>query len=532
MTKNSMKKFVSALLSTIFVCTLGTSILRLEVSGQTRQKPTQTEKFQKSKNPISSRYIIVFNDENKVVANTFGQESVASMARSLTQNYGGNVDRVYSHALKGFSVKMTEKQALSLSQNARVKYVVEDGLTYLSATQYNAPWGLDRIDQRNRPLNSIYNYSATGDGVTAYVIDSGVLPWHVEFGGRASIGADFIGDGRNGVDCNGHGTHVSGTIAGNTYGVAKQASIVAVRVFGCSSSTANSTIIAAVDWVQANRVLPAVANMSLGGGTNQAIDDAVRNLIASGVTVVVAAGNGGSDGIGDDANGGSPGRVREAITVGATDINDNRAVFSNYGSALDVFAPGVNITSAWYTSDTATANLSGTSMATPHVAGVVAKYLSDSPSSSPAQIESVLTSNSTAGVVNNPGFGSPNILLASEIANACGTLLAGQSLSQEQSVSSCNGAIRFILQSDGNVVLYNNSGQALWASDTWGRYDATSLRMQSDGNLVLYTDDGTPIWSSGTWNNPGAYLAIQDDSNVVIYTAGGQPIWSTNTWGQ
>lgn len=273
-------------------------------------------------------------------------------------------------------------------------------------TQSSATWGLDRIDQRNLPLNGIYRYFRAGNSVNAYVIDSGIRPTHQQFGGRAFIRADFVGDGQNGNDCNGHGTHVAGTLGGSTYGVAKNVTINAVRVLGCSNSGATSGVIAGVDWVTNNKILPAVANMSLGGPVNTSLDNAVRNSIAAGITYVIAAGNNNVS-----ASNQSPARVTEAITVAATDNADNRASFSNYGSLIDVFAPGVNITSAWFGSDTATFTISGTSMASPHVAGAVAQYLVVASSASPATVQQKIKNYATVGLVVNPGSGSPNRLL-------------------------------------------------------------------------------------------------------------------------
>ena len=283
--------------------------------------------------------------------------------------------------------------------------VERDQVFTISTTQSPATWGLDRIDQRARPLSNSYTYTRTGAGVRAYIIDTGIRFSHGEFGGRATSGFDAV-DGGAADDCNGHGTHVSGTVGGATYGVAKGVSLVGVRVLDCAGSGTTSGVIAGVDWVTANHVKPAVANMSLGGGASAALDQAVANSIAAGVTYAIAAGNSNAR-----ACNYSPARVATAITVGATTSTDARASYSNWGSCLDLFAPGSSITSSWYTSNTATNTISGTSMATPHVAGVAALYLQGNPGATPATVRNALVANATSGVVGNARTGSPNLLL-------------------------------------------------------------------------------------------------------------------------
>jgi subtilisin family serine protease len=294
-----------------------------------------------------------------------------------------------------------------------VAYVEADQTVGLVATQSPATWGLDRIDQRNLPLSNSYTYNFDGTGVTAYIIDTGIRFAHNEFGGQATSGFDAI-DGGAADDCNGHGTHVAGTVGGTTYGVAKNVNLVGVRVLNCQGSGTNSQVIAGIDWVTGNHAAnaPAVANMSLGGGASTALDNAVRNSIADGVTYAIAAGNSNAN-----ACNSSPARVAEAITVGATTNTDARASFSNFGSCLDIFAPGQNITSAWYTSNTATNTISGTSMATPHVAGVAALAL-DETNGTPQQIRDRIVNSATPNVVGNPGTGSPNRLLYSLLGAA------------------------------------------------------------------------------------------------------------------
>jgi subtilisin family serine protease len=322
----------------------------------------------------------------------------------LTKSYGGAVKRSFGKALNGYEATLTEAQAKRLAANSKVAYVEQNQEITLAATQTNATWGIDRIDQRARPLSTTYTYPVTASNVTAYIIDTGILYSHSQFGGRATPGYDAVGSGA--VDCNGHGTHVAGTVGGTTYGVAKAVKLVGVRVLNCSGSGTTAGVIAGVNWVTNNAVKPAVANMSLGGGASTSIDTAVRNSIASGVTYAVAAGNSNAN-----AANYSPARVATAITVGATTSTDARASYSNYGSTLDIFAPGSSITSAWYTSTSATNTISGTSMASPHVAGAAALVLSRNPSYTPAQVSSALTTNATPNVVTSPGSGSPNRLL-------------------------------------------------------------------------------------------------------------------------
>jgi aqualysin 1 len=354
---------------------------------------------------VPDQYIVVLEES---AAGPLGRFNFAGQAaEALAAAYGGQVQHVYGAALNGFSVRMPEAAARRLSEDPRVLYVEEDGIVTLSATQSNATWGLDRIDQRDRPLSGTYTYNWTGSGVRAYVIDTGIRTSHSQFGGRASNVYDVSGG--SGSDCNGHGTHVAGTIGGSTYGVAKSSLPRGVKVFsGCTGSTSISNIVAGVNWVTSNHIKPAVANMSLGGGASSSLDTAVNNLINAGVPVAVAAGNSNVD-----ACGTSPARVANAITVGSTTSSDARSSFSNYGTCLDIFAPGSSITSAWYTSDTATNTISGTSMASPHVAGVAALYLQASPSASPSTVRNAIVNNSTTGRLTSIGSGSPNRLLYS-----------------------------------------------------------------------------------------------------------------------
>ncbi|WP_418957147.1 S8 family peptidase [Streptomyces tritici] len=325
---------------------------------------------------------------------------------------GVTPEHEYRSVLQGFSATLSRARAARLSADPRVKYVEQNSTVRMTDTQPGATWGLDRVDQRDLPLSTTYTYGATASNVTAYIIDTGIRTSHGEFGGRASVGTDTVGDGQNGQDCQGHGTHVAGTVGGAKYGVAKGVKLVAVRVLGCDGSGTTAGVIAGVDWVTANAQKPAVANMSLGGSANASLDDAVKRSIASGVTYAVAAGNGlPLLGLPANACNYSPARVPEALTVGATDSSDRRASFSNYGRCVDLFAPGVNVTSAWKDGDGATNTISGTSMASPHTAGAAALHLAGHPTATPAQVGAALVDNATPDKVQNALTGSPNRLL-------------------------------------------------------------------------------------------------------------------------
>ncbi|WP_439660349.1 S8 family peptidase [Lentzea sp. HUAS TT2] len=332
---------------------------------------------------------------------------VTASAQTLGSRFGGQVGYVYDAVFQGFSVKMSDAQARRLAADPSVEYVERDQVVSIQATQVNPPsWGLDRIDQRNLPLDQRYTYNSTGSGVNAYIIDTGVRITHRDFGGRARNGYDFVDNDSVAQDGNGHGTHVAGTVAGTVHGVAKQANIIGVRVLNNSGSGTIAGVVAGVNWVASNHVKPAVANMSLGGGANTSLDNAVSGAITRGVTFAVAAGNSNTN-----AANTSPARVAAALTVGSTERTDARSSFSNYGPVVDVFAPGGGITSTWNTSDTATNTISGTSMASPHVAGVVARYLQGNANVTPAQVATAITSNATNGKVTNPGANTTTRLL-------------------------------------------------------------------------------------------------------------------------
>ena len=370
--------------------------------------PSQSSAAMSARAPIAGRYLVVFRQGADV-----NRESSRIAAK-----LGGRIRYTYHSAIRGMAIELPDAAAAALAAEPSVASVEQDQVMSIVNTETGATWGIDRIDQHPLPLDGNYTYNADGSGVTAYIIDTGVLFSHSEFGGRAVAGVDEVTSGGTATDCNGHGTHVSGTVGGATYGVAKNVSLVAVRVLDCNGSGTTSGVVAGVDWVTANHRSPAVANMSLGGGLSSTLDQAVANSIASGVTYGIAAGNGNSFGIAQDACNTSPADVASAITVSATDNTDTKASWANYGTCVDIFAPGVNITSSWYTSTTATNTISGTSMATPHVVGTAALYLQANPSATPAQVSSALSGNATPSLVKNGGSGSPNLLLYSGFISA------------------------------------------------------------------------------------------------------------------
>ncbi|NBR00638.1 MAG: S8 family peptidase [Actinobacteria bacterium] len=350
--------------------------------------------------PIKGRYIVQFKE-------SVGRPGLT--ADELVRGARGQLHFTYTTAFKGFAATLSDAAVAALRRNPNVLSIEQDSTVYIEATQTPATWGLDRIDQRSLPLSNTFSYNEAIPGIYAFIVDTGILANHSEFTGRVQVGLayDAITSGGSASDCNGHGTHVAATVGGATYGVAKKVLLVPVKVLDCAGSGSISGVIAGIDYVVKSGLRPALANMSLGGGASSALDAAVANAVSQGVTVVVAAGNSNRD-----ACNHSPARVASAITVGATDSSDSRASYSNFGKCLDLFAPGSSITSAWYTATNAIATLSGTSMASPHVAGVAALVIG-SGIASPSAVVAEIKKNATSNKVGSAGRGSPNLLLYS-----------------------------------------------------------------------------------------------------------------------
>ncbi|MET0133787.1 MAG: S8 family serine peptidase [Kibdelosporangium sp.] len=441
-------------------------------------------------------------------------------ATEITGKYGGVAGVGWDHALHGFVVTASESEARRIAADPKVDFVQQDTMVSLDATQNTAfgPGNLDHIDQRTGNFDGGYSYlGSAGRNVDAYIIDSGIRLSHTNFGGRARFGFNAVA-GTDNTDCNGHGTHVAGITGGATWGVAKAVDLIAVKVFGCAGSSPTSTIISGVDWVTANAARPAVVNMSLGGGANAALDTAVRNSIATGLTYTLASGNGASD-----ACNTSPARVTEAITVNSTNNADVRAATSNFGPCTDVFAPGVDITSTWNTTDTATNTIGGTSMAAPHAAGVAALYLQRHPNATPQQVGDAIIRNAGVGLITNPGTGSPNRRLYSRftMAGPTGDYNDDQ-ITEHVAWRPSTGAWHVLNHSStawgqaGDVPVpgdYNGDGvsdRAVWrpSTGTWHVFNQFSFAWGQPGDVPVpgdYNSDGTTdlaVWrpSTGAWH--------------------------------
>jgi subtilisin family serine protease len=458
-------------------------------------------------NYIDSAYIVVLKDDGGDIDGEVSQ---------MTKNYRIQSHFRYKSAIRGFSGRFSQRAIDMLRNDPHVAYIEQDQVAHFVTTQTSPPsWGLDRVDQRSLPLDASYSYNQTGTDVDAYIIDCGILLSHTDFGGRAVTGYDAITPGGLAIDGNGHGTHVAGTVGGTMYGMAKNVRLIAVRVLDNSGSGSYSQVIAGIDWVTNDHTTrPAVANMSLGGGASTALDDAVRRSIVDGVTYCIAAGNSAAN-----ASTSSPARVTQAITVGATDNTDTFAYFSNYGSIVDICAPGVNIMSDWNTSVTATNTISGTSMATPHVTGAVALYLEENPTASPADVQSAIKANGTPNKIKSLKTGTVNLLLYSIVGtppppqapaapalNAPANAATGVAVPAVLSWAASTGATSYSVQvsatSDFAAFVYTVSGISGTSTTATGLSYSSPYYWRVNATNDGGTSDWSTVWSFTTRTQP------------------------------
>lgn len=475
-------------------------------------------------NVIPNRYIVVFKD-NAMMSARGERQTSEIVAKGVGMRFGAKVERSFNHVLNGAVITTDVENAKRMADDPEVAYVEADQIMRISGTQTSATWGLDRIDQTNLPLNGSFTYPSSS-GVHAYILDTGIRGTHNDFTGRMGNGYTAVNDGQGTNDCQGHGTHVAGTVGGTTWGVAKNVTLHPVRVLGCDGSGSNSGVIAGMDWVTANAVKPAVANMSLGGGASQATDDAIARMTNAGITTVVAAGNDSSN-----ACNYSPARAPSAITVGSTTSSDTMSSFSNYGSCVDIYGPGSNITSASYSSNTGSTSMSGTSMASPHLAGVAALYLAANPNATPSQVTTAIVNNSLTGKITgipsgvnkfvniqflNGGVVTPPTggVLTKDVAKSF-SAAAGQSATYTFVVPTGASNLTFKMSGGtGDGDLYTKLGSAP---------TTTSYLAKSDGSTNTETITIAAPTAGTYYLLANAYAAVSGASIVASYQTGTTP---------
>lgn len=499
-------------------------VASLAVAAVAAAQPTSNPKLRTHAGGIPNRWLVQLAPRTGA---DIGR-SVSDIAEDLRLQFGGSVTHVFKFG-NGFSVQLPANVAVALSRSPRVAWVEQDQPAIPASIESAPSWGLDRIDQSSSTLDSQYHYFVRGSGVHVYVIDSGIRTTHEDFGGRADVVADETGG--DGQDCFGHGTHVAGIIGGTTYGVAKAVSLHALRVFDCSGNGTTADVAAALDDAVSDKnsnhpSSPAVINMSLViSGYDSTVASEIGTALFYDIAVVAAAGNSDANGSGFPASLSSSSAV---ISVAASTSSDQKASYSNYGSDVTLFAPGDSILSDYSGSDTDVEYDSGTSMAAPHVTGVVALYFENSGWTDPGTLRSTLSAHATANVLGSVPSGTPNKLLRVEPNwDYVGSdyLYAGQELTQNQALTSENGEYALVLQTDGNLVLYGQDVTAYWSSDTDGEGGTYAL-MQTDGNFVVYDAYYDPLFWTNTDGNSGAFLRVQDDSNVVVYSSGWVALWA------
>jgi len=496
----------------VLIAAAGTSVFLLPAHAE------RLSKFKTSQNPVPNRYIVVLRDD-------IAGDDVPAMTTALSTDYFGTVDKVYQDALKGYSVETTPEEATRLSNDPRVKYVEEDSWYAPTEVEYNPYWALDRIDQHALPFDLAYNYNATGTGVNVYVIDSGILTTHVEIAGRAFEGVNTSGDRTPIGQCNGHGTGVAGVIGSTTFGVAKNAKLYSVQVLPCSGPGSLSDVLSGIDWVKRHAVRPAVANVSGQSLLSGTFNDAVNNSIAAGITYVVAAGNNN-----DNACSYSPSSVPGAIVVGGISAYDQRLGYSNYGTCVDVFAPGEGVETIWNSSNTQTTGASGTSFASPLAAGVAALYLETHPTALPAEVQSAIAAGATQGMVIDPGANSPNLVLYSLLSgtggggggNACqgldlsGTLPVVGGSDYQSSMSGFNGnAGQYTATLQTPVGLTANVKLEKLKSGRWSSV-ATSTVTAGTPRLSYSGRSGTYRWRIASITGTGNYSICTTTPSIPV----------------